>query len=278
MRHYPTTHTHLRGDRVADVRQVSVSHYRTRSHEHDEYMFLLPRTGQLIVNVESNAAPLRVSPRSFVVVPPQRAHDTHGREASQEHVAVYVASDFVAWCERKARRTLSCAQISIWSAPLPLLNAVRLATEAGTGTHDRLSSELSSYRTDLTARMVAATCIEAGLTSAPVRLAPADARRELVKDICRFLDVTLDQPLGLDRIAYEFGMSRRTLTRVFRDVTGESVVDYQSRQRVHQASLLLQAPGVTVVSAAAAVGIDSPSYLARLFRRFGQELPGSLKR
>ena len=59
--------------------------------------------------------------------------------------------------------------------------------------------------------------------------------------------------------------------------TGESIVDYQSLQRVRHASLLLQTPGVTVVTAAAAVGLDSPSYLARLFRKYGQALPRSFK-
>ncbi|MFL9891807.1 helix-turn-helix domain-containing protein [Paraburkholderia sp. RL17-381-BIF-C] len=104
-----------------------------------------------------------------------------------------------------------------------------------------------------------------------------DARRELVKDIQTFLDSTLDQSISLDRIAYEFGLPRRTLTRMFRDVTGESIVDYQSQQRVRHASLLLQTPGVTVVMAAAAVGLDSPSYLARLFRKYGHGLPRCFK-
>ncbi|MEM5367160.1 helix-turn-helix domain-containing protein [Paraburkholderia azotifigens] len=70
---------------------------------------------------------------------------------------------------------------------------------------------------------------------------------------------------------------RRTLTRMFRDVAGESIVDYRSRQRVRHASLLLQSPGMTVVTAAAAVGLDSPSCLARLFRKCGQALPRSFK-
>jgi len=273
VKHYPTANTHLSENRIADVRQVSIGDYRTQPHEHDEYMFLLPRTGQLILNVESNASPLRLAPKSFVVVPPQRLHDTHGYRKEQEHVAVYVASDFVAFCERKAQRSLSCAKIAIRSAPLALLNAVRLATD--TGQHD--VGELAAYRRELTIKTLAATCVEAGLIAGHLPLTPIDARRELVKDIRGFLDATLDQSMGLDRIAYEFGLSRRTLTRLFRDVTGESIVDYQSRQRVHHATQLLQSPGMTVVMAAAAVGLDSPSYLARLFRKHGLALPRSFK-
>lgn len=271
--YYPTANSHLHADRDAAVRQVAVGDYRTRPHEHDEYMFLLPRTGQLVLNVESNPAPLRLAPMSFVVVPPRRVHDTHGYRTRQEHIAVYASSQFVAHCERKAQRKLSSSRIFIWPAPSWLLNAVRVAVEANT----REGSELASYRKDLAAKMLAATCVEAGLTSDRVPPSSADARSELVRDIQLFLDSTLDQIIELDRIAYEFAVSRRTLTRMFRDVTGESIIEYQSRQRVHQASLLLQTPGMTVLMATASVGLKSPSYLARLFRKYGQSLPATFK-
>ncbi|MDR7009352.1 AraC family transcriptional regulator [Paraburkholderia strydomiana] len=273
MKHYPTTHSHLSGDRVADVREISVGNYRTQPHEHDEYMFLLPRTGQLIINVEPNAAPLWVAPMSFVMVPPRRLHDTRAYQADQEHIAVYVASDFVGYCERKAQGALSCTQISTRSAPLPLLKAVRLATETGS----REGGDLAIYRKELTARMVAATCVEAGLMVERAPLSAAQARRELVNDIQTYLDSTLDRSVGLDRIAYEFSLSRRTLTRMFREEVGNSIVEYQSRQRVRRAAVLLQAPDMTVVAAAAAVGLDSPSYLARLFKKYGEALPRSFK-
>lgn len=236
-------------------------------------MFLLPSTGLLILNVESSASPLRIAPMSFVVVPPRRLHDTLGYRPRQEHVAVYVSSDFVAHCERKAQRSLSSSNISVWSAPSPLIHAVRFATE----TDAYSSSDLAAYRSDLIATMVATTCIESGLGAQHVSLGAAAARSDLVRNIQQFLDATIDQPVELDRIAYEFGVSRRTLTRLFRDATGESVVEYQSRQRVRRAALLLKIPGTTVISAATAVGLNSPSYLARLFRKYGHALPASFK-
>ncbi|WP_109477539.1 AraC family transcriptional regulator [Paraburkholderia sp. C35] len=274
MRHYPTAPTHLTGNRVADVRHVSVGEYRTEAHVHDEYMFLLPRTGQLVVNIESNVSPLRVAPMSFVMVPPQCMHDTHGYKSEQEHFAVYIAKDFVTHCERKAGQRLARAKIAIQTVPQPLLQVIRLAAD----TRYRNNNELGLYRKELTDQMVAASCIEAGLASAALPAGGIDARRELVSDICSYLDATLDQPISLDRVANEFGTSRRTLTRTFRDVTGETIVDYQSRQRVRRAALLLQTRQVTVVAAAAAVGIDSPSYLAQLFRKYGEPLPRSFKK
>ncbi|AJP57814.1 AraC family transcriptional regulator [Pandoraea vervacti] len=278
MKSYPTAQRHLCGDRIADVRHVSVGEYRTQPHMHDdEYMFLLPRTGQLVLNVETNVLPVRVAPKSFVVIPPQRVHDTRGYRAGQAHVAVYVASDFVAFCERKAQRKLSCSRVTIWSAPMLLLDAVRVATMDASASGPALSPELSTFRAELSARMLAATCIEAGLTSAPLSADRMAANAEIVRDIRAFLDATLEQPVPLDRIAYEFGLSRRTLTRIFRDVTGETVVDYQSRRRVEMAVSLLNAPGMTVLGVAAAVGLESPSYLARLFRKYGYAPPNAFK-
>jgi AraC-like DNA-binding protein len=280
MKHYHTAHTHLSGDRVASTFRISLSGYRTEPHEHDEYMFLLPRSGLLILNVESIGAPLRIAPMSFVAVPPQLVHDTQGNRAAQEHIAVYVARDFVASCEHKAKRSLIREKLTIWPAPWSLMSAIRLASlERSGGTMpDVGKGELADYRSDLMDRLVATACIEAGLAARPLPISAADARRELVEDIKAFLDATLAQRLDINRIAYEFGMSRRTLTRTFREQTGKSVVEYQSLRRVQYAATLLQSPGTTVAAAAAIVGVDSPSYLARLFARYGPALPGTLKR
>jgi AraC-like DNA-binding protein len=274
MKTYPTTSTHIPPDRVSTVRRVSVPGYCTELHEHDEYMFLLPRAGLLVLNIESNTAPVRIPPMSFAVVPPKRFHETHGDRGAQEHIAVYVQSDFVAFCEGKASRAMSKDRVMVYPAPWPLLSAVRLRSlELG-----HVSSDLAGYRSDLVDRVVATSCIEAGLAGKPTRLAPSDARRDLIEDIKAFLDATLSQRLEIDRVADEFGLSRRHLTRIFRESVGETVVGYQSRQRVARAASLLKSPGTTVVVAAAAVGIESPSYLARLFSKYGEPLPGTFKK
>jgi transcriptional regulator GlxA family with amidase domain len=138
-------------------------------------------------------------------------------------------------------------------------------------------SELAGYHSDLMDRMVATACIQSGLAVQPLRNNAADARCELVDDIGALLDATLSQRLDIERIACEFGVSRRSPTRMIRELTGDSIVEYQSRQRVLHGATLLSLPGTTVVTAAAVVGVESPSYLARLFTRDGKPLPGTFK-
>jgi AraC-like DNA-binding protein len=274
MKHYPTTTSHIPFGQVSTVHCICVPRYRTNLHEHDEYMFLLPRTGLLMLSMETTAAPLRIRPMSMAAVPPKRFHQTYSDCGAHEHIAVYVESDFVAFCEEKAGRQMLKDKAMVYPAPWPLLSAVRLRRQQLAENADNLAG----YRLGLVNGVVATACIEAGLTGSESPQSPADLRRDLVDDIKVFLDATLAQRLDIDHVADEFGMSRRHLTRIFRELAGETMLDYVSRQRVSRAVSLLKAPGATVVAVAAAVGIESPSYLARLFHRYGKPSPRILKK
>jgi transcriptional regulator GlxA family with amidase domain len=139
------------------------------------------------------------------------------------------------------------------------------------------SEELPRYRHDLIDRLIASACVEAVLNSAQSRADAELSCEQLVSEIKAYLDAMLAERVDIDTIALEFGMSRRHLTRVFREEAGESITDYQMRQRVMRAVALLNVPGTTVLSAAMSVGIDSPSYLARLFNKFGMPSPRTLR-
>jgi len=67
-------------------------------------------------------------------------------------------------------------------------------------------------------------------------------------------------------------LSRRHLTHIFRESTGESIGDYQTRQRVARAAKLLSGSGTTVLAASMAVGVKSPpiwpGFLSSMASRF----------
>jgi hypothetical protein len=83
-----------------------------------------------------------------------------------------------------------------------------------------------------------------GLTSEHKPLTATDARRELVRDIQEFLDSTRDQSIGLDRIAHEFIPVAKHVDANVSRREGESIMNYQARQRVRRASLRLKKPGI----------------------------------
>lgn len=100
------------------------------------------------------------------------------------------------------------------------------------------------------------------------RAVPAVARApDLAPFVERFLADNLAAPLTLEDVAAQLNLSVPTLTRRFRQETGESVMARLHGLRLRQAADLLRAGTTSVKEAGAAVGIPEPSYFCRCFRR-----------
>lgn len=82
-----------------------------------------------------------------------------------------------------------------------------------------------------------------------------------------FLIARLDQPLDLNRLAHEVGMSASHFSRLFKKSTGISPSQYLIRQRVAKAQQLLQETDASVLEVGITVGYSSPSHFAQIFRR-----------
>jgi AraC-like DNA-binding protein len=275
---YQTASSHISADRVSATCRITMAGYATSWHEHEEFMFLLPRRGALTLNSEHSKRAQRIGAGVLAVVPSRRFHETASSLGEHRHTAVYVQRDFVSFCARKANGTMASGEAPRYCAPSSaLLGALHLQTQLAQLEATATSEELPRYRHDLIDRLIASACVEAVLNSAQSRADAELSREQLVNEIKAYLDAMLAERVDIDTIALEFGMSRRHLTRVFREEAGESITDYQMRQRVMRAVALLNVPGTTVLSAAMSVGIDSPSYLARLFNKFGMPSPRTLR-
>ncbi len=104
----------------------------------------------------------------------------------------------------------------------------------------------------------------------PLRLAmPAD--RQLVRLASAIVDDPADET-SLDDWSARLGMSRRTITRRFREETGMSVVEWRQVARLQRALSLLN-EGESVTSVSLTLGYDSVSGFIALFRRFIGQTP-----
>lgn len=77
----------------------------------------------------------------------------------------------------------------------------------------------------------------------------------------------LGEPLRMDALAREFGLSPRTLARRFRDATGASPLEYLQRLRIEAAKELLGSTNLTIAEVAYRVGYLDQGHFARLFAR-----------
>jgi len=81
------------------------------------------------------------------------------------------------------------------------------------------------------------------------------------------LEENFRAPLSLDELARVGRMSRRSLTRAFRDAMGCSPIQYLLRVRIQRAVELLREGDETVAEAALAVGFSDSNYFSRRFRK-----------
>lgn len=77
-----------------------------------------------------------------------------------------------------------------------------------------------------------------------------------------------DQPVAIETLAQECGLSVSALHHHFKDVTAMSPLQYQKQLRLQEAKRLMIGEGLDAASAGVRVGYDDPSYFSREYRRF----------
>lgn len=112
----------------------------------------------------------------------------------------------------------------------------------------------------------------------------ADSERQknnqlaMVRNAIQFLNSSYRQPLTIDDICRHVKSSKFHFCRVFRTVTGKTVVDYLNFLRCEQARFLLSAGACNVQEAAERCGFCSSSYFSTVYKRYIGESPSATAR
>jgi AraC family transcriptional activator of pobA len=100
-----------------------------------------------------------------------------------------------------------------------------------------------------------------GLESMPERLNP------VIEDTFSLIDGRFAEPLTMDDIASEVGRSPGHLTRLVRELTGQTVMHWIQERRMTEARGLLIGTDIKVDAIAARVGYSDAGYFRRRFKR-----------
>ncbi|UII69870.1 helix-turn-helix transcriptional regulator [Pseudomonas sp. HN11] len=253
------------------------SGYAKDWHTHDCHMLLLPRLGGLFVSTESSRTSL-LARQSFSLIPADFAHATQAAPGREKHMTLYVDSSYV---ERQGRLSgyegfaQQVQRSGIWQGNEALDSILRLhdllLDSASPEAFQRQLPHLNHLLFEECARLI--TC---------QRTQPKPAERQqhalLVRDIQRYVRENLETDLTVESIGYEFHLSRRHLTRVFKAFADETLLDFTNRTRVETAARLVATTSLSILDVSLAVGLDSPSYLARLFKRYLGLTPSELRK
>jgi AraC-like DNA-binding protein len=110
------------------------------------------------------------------------------------------------------------------------------------------------------------------------RLAETPASTDIVLSIKRYIRAHISDPLTLDDLADDAGLSRYYFSRVFRRKTGITPMDYVRRLRVEAAQALILRTPLPLKAIAAQVGFCDEYHFSRVFRKETGQPPGALRK
>ncbi|KXU82200.1 hypothetical protein CI15_32045 [Paraburkholderia monticola] len=245
-------------------------------HWHDCLMFILPSHGAVELCHEDRRAGTWVSQDRFAVVPQGRAHQTRAGCATHTHVALYVTGDALHKLDTgvgslsEFRRRTRTPVLVRRTAAIRSLQELSLRNDmgpyGGAATRQALSAALLMQ------------CIGKVISG---KTEPGASPREhgmaLVADLKAFVTQHADQDIPLDALEERFGISRRHITRLFREGTGVSIGELQQRTRYENACRLLTDTDLPIGEVAFRVGFESGAALARAMRRIGGHSPSEVR-
>lgn len=239
--------------------------YAVPWHWHDGFMFMIPSQGVIELSHEHQPRGLWLSQDRLVLVPPDHPHTTRAGMGGSEHIALYAAPgalmrlvETVGSPAEFRRRAGSPVQIPRTPA-VRAIQALLLRKDFG-GSNSSVRRKLSSA--------LLSQCIADLLAGTP---RPAATNRghgtALIEDITSFLRLHAERDVPLDQLAQHFGVSRRHMTRLFRDATGLSIGQFQQMARLENAVRLLRQTDLPIGEIAYRIGFESSAALTRAMRR-----------
>jgi len=233
-------------------------------HWHDGLMLLLPCLGVLNLQHEAQRDGMWVSRDRFAVIPASQPHATSAVRSDQTHIAVYLRDDAFQRIERQLG-SLSRVRALIRSSAMFSINPDIRALQALCCEETGDTIGQTAVRAHLSAALIirCLTSIERGQPLGP----SSREAHTLIDAIKAFVAQRADQTVSIDLLSERFSVSRRHITRLFRERTGLSIGAFQQSVRLSEARRLLQTTDLPIGEVAFRVGFESGSALARALRR-----------
>ena len=101
--------------------------------------------------------------------------------------------------------------------------------------------------------------------------------RQRAQILSDYIDVHFQEKINISLLCSQIGVKEATLYRLFKEVWGESPMDYIARRRIDAAKELLYTDSCSIERIGQMVGIHDPYYFSRLFRKYVGISPGKYR-
>lgn len=98
-------------------------------------------------------------------------------------------------------------------------------------------------------------------------------RHKKVHEVAEYLQKHCETKESVEEISRRFFVSKSYLSRIFREVTGFGVNEYQTLARVRRAQELLTQTDLSITEVAEEVGFENITYFERVFKKYTEKRP-----
>ncbi|MBB3111909.1 AraC-like DNA-binding protein [Paenibacillus phyllosphaerae] len=105
-----------------------------------------------------------------------------------------------------------------------------------------------------------------GRTEAEASMSLTSPIHRKASEVARYLNDSFEQPVHLHELAARFYVSPYYLSRVFKEVTGFTIIDYVNLIRIKEAQRLLRETSLSVTDIAGQVGFGNFSHFGKMFK------------
>lgn len=94
------------------------------------------------------------------------------------------------------------------------------------------------------------------------------SRHQKVQEIAEYIICNFSNEQTLEQLADQFLINKNSLSRMFKEVTGFTVIEYINLQRMKKARELLIDKSISITEIAMLLGYESITYFGRIFKRY----------
>ena len=105
------------------------------------------------------------------------------------------------------------------------------------------------------------------------RFKESEARLKQLSEVFNYISLHYAEKLSTAALAERFFLNEQYLCKIFKQATGQSVIDYINRMRIDKAAVHLEHTTDSATAIAAKVGFDDPNYFSRIFKRYTNMSP-----
>ncbi|MCQ6561079.1 AraC family transcriptional regulator [Paenibacillus mendelii] len=110
-------------------------------------------------------------------------------------------------------------------------------------------------------------------TNVPVELEGTSAIHSKISEVARYLNANYAETIHIHDLSKRFYISPYYLSRVFKEVTGFTIIDYLNLTRVKEAQRLLQETSMSITDISAAIGFGNFSHFGKTFKKITRSSP-----